>query len=351
MENTAASWKVASIAAGITCLLYSSGFLVFFTPFPLLFVSIMYGRVVSRRTILLSVVVAVVLYAIVLPAMVGLSEKWSLAKMIFILPGAGLTEMFNLKSAFIFGLVYFLYFMIFGFLFSEGVEKKWPIVKWGAVPIGMSLAFVLVVFVVLTLAGVNVIGELLNYMKTVLNEVVAIQEQNGTPSDKIFLIKQNTEQIASFSVSVIPAVLFLVGLLIVAMNQFLARFMVRIPGRFSHFGDVYMLSAPQFLVWFVIAFGFAFFAEKYLVHSDALRIVALNGLIAAAGLYLIQGFLVIAYYLREFKLRWMKTLTYVLIFMFFQAVAPVLILTGFVDLWVDFRKKVRKKDINKQNKE
>lgn len=340
--------KIAGVAACVTCLLYSSGLLVVFTPFPLYFVSVVYGKKIGRLTAFVSLLIAVVLYIVALPLFHGLADKWPLAKLVFLIPGAGLVDFFNIGSAQYFGLLYLLYFLLFGYLFSEGAHKKWPISTWFAVSVGATFALLALAVLALRFAGVPVFDEMQRYMQSVLDELVTAQESAGLTSDRIFALKKNATEIVKFSTGIIPAVVLLIGLMVAVINQMLARWMIRTPAGIAHFSDVNRYSIPGYFLWITIILGFSFYIENYIYHSAWLRYLSLNGLIVCAGIYFLQGLIIVSFYTGRFKGRFLRAMVYIMIFMMFQVMAPIIALMGFLDLWFNFRR-LKAKEINKRS--
>lgn len=343
-------FKIAGLGAGITCLLFSSGFLVLFTPFPAYFVSTVYGKKLGRWTIMLSVLAACCLYLLALPLLYGLAENWSLAKVIYILPGAGLAGYFNIQSAMIFGLMYLIYFMSFAVLFSEGLDRSWSLFKWFGVSVSASVGFLLIIYLIVEFMGVSVSTSLKAYMTEILNEVIQAQESAGIDGVKIFALKSAAPSIIATAIRIIPSILFLIGIAVAFLNFLLANWLIKVPGRFAHFGEVKTSSIPFIFVWGLIGAGFLYFANAYYLNNELLKIVLLNGLLVLSGLYFIQGLLVFLYYFAKLKVRFIRFMFYALMIVFFQFIAPAIAIIGVMDLWFDFRRLNKTKEINKSKR-
>lgn len=348
MENISSQLKVTFIAATIMCLLFCSGFLVFFTPFPLFFVFAMYDRKFAWRTVVVSLMLVAAIYFILFPLFYGITEKWSFAKFIFVVPATGLVDYFTMSGAKYIGLTYFAYFTLLGVLFGEGMTRKWPLTKWFAVSVGSAFLLSLVVVGVWKMTGVAVYDHVHRYMQSILNELIRAQEASGSNASSLFAIKSEAEAIVNFSIRIIPSVVFLFGLTIASLNQLLARWIIRRPEKFSQYGDVARFSVPQAFVWVTIGLGFLFFFNLVVVHNDILRFFAINGLIVFAGIYFLQGLIILSYLLRKIGARWLKLAIYVMIFLFIQFAIPIVALFGFSDLWIDFRRIYKKELSNKR---
>jgi uncharacterized protein YybS (DUF2232 family) len=99
------------------------------------------------------------------------------------------------------------------------------------------------------------------------------------------------------------------------------------------FADLARWSAPEWLIWVLLATGFALF-----VPVAAISTIALDGFICVAAIYFCQGIAIMAFY---FKMLSMPGLARGLIY-FVTAIQPVLAAlvcaAGIFDLWVDFRR-------------
>jgi len=99
------------------------------------------------------------------------------------------------------------------------------------------------------------------------------------------------------------------------------------------FGDLVRWSTPEWLIWVLIATGFALF-----VPTEPARTVALDGFICVAAVYFCQGLAVMAFYLKMLSTPapWRGVIYFI------AAVQPVLAAlvsaVGVFDLWVDFRR-------------
>jgi len=344
MENAVhKELKIVLIATAVTFVLYASGFLVFFTPFPIIFAGTMYGWKVGRRALMLTVGAALVIYLGLLPSLMAWAKTGALAKWSYLIPGAGFTELFGIKSAQYFGLVYFVYFLIFAYQFRRAMDQRWSFNRWMSISVGSASFFLLVALVLLSFFGGSVIEGARNYMQAVMNELVAAQESSGLSIQNVARLEANASEIVAFSLSIMPGVLILMGGLTAMLNMLMARWLIRGGRRFSHLRSFNNFQVPYALVWITIAFGFLFFFDRYIAPLPGLGIVALNGLIVSGGIYFFQGLVVISAILKGFRARWLKVLFYLMIVLFIQTAGPVLALIGLSDVWVNYRKLLKDK--------
>jgi hypothetical protein len=102
---------------------------------------------------------------------------------------------------------------------------------------------------------------------------------------------------------------------------------------YALFGDLSRWSTPEWLIWVLIATGFALF-----IQWPPARAAALDGFICVAAVYFCQGLAVIAFYLTMLSTPapWRGVIYFIV------AVQPVLAAlvaaVGVFDLWVDFRR-------------
>jgi uncharacterized protein YybS (DUF2232 family) len=99
------------------------------------------------------------------------------------------------------------------------------------------------------------------------------------------------------------------------------------------FNDLVRWSAPDWLIWVLLAAGFGLF-----IPIVALSTIALDLFVCMAAVYFCQGLAIMAFY---FKVLAMPPLARGLIY-FVTIVQPVLAAlvcaVGIFDLWIDFRR-------------
>jgi hypothetical protein len=105
---------------------------------------------------------------------------------------------------------------------------------------------------------------------------------------------------------------------------------------YSLFGDLALWRTPEWLIWSLLATGFALF-----VPLDAVRAVAIDGFICIAAIYFCQGLAIAAYYFRMLSMP-VAFRSIALLLLGLIAVQPVLAVlvctVGIFDMWVDFRR-------------
>ncbi len=98
-------------------------------------------------------------------------------------------------------------------------------------------------------------------------------------------------------------------------------------------GDLSKWSAPDWLVWLLLATGFGWF-----VPLGPVQDIALNGLLSIAAIYFCQGIAIIAFYFQVLSVPgFVRAIAY--IFAVAQPVLAALVcLGGIFDMWIDFRR-------------
>lgn len=110
----------------------------------------------------------------------------------------------------------------------------------------------------------------------------------------------------------------------------------RVP--YDLFGELPKWSTPEWLVWVLLAAGFAFQGFKYLIPIKPIETIALDAFICVAMVYFCQGIAIMAYY---FRMLGMPAVARVAIYVItcVQPVLAVLVcLAGVLDMWIDFRR-------------
>jgi uncharacterized protein YybS (DUF2232 family) len=107
---------------------------------------------------------------------------------------------------------------------------------------------------------------------------------------------------------------------------------------YDPFGELPKWSTPEWLVWVLLAAGFAFQGFKYLIPIKPIETIALDAFICVATVYFCQGLAIMSYY---FRMLGMPAVARVAIYVItcVQPVLAVLVcLAGVLDMWVDFRR-------------
>jgi uncharacterized protein YybS (DUF2232 family) len=139
-------------------------------------------------------------------------------------------------------------------------------------------------------------------------------------------------EIQKLLIQVLPA-LVLINLALVAWVNVLVAQRLGSFWRWSNLGEPLSLwASPEWLVFFLVAAGFALLAPFPGVRQAGLNLVLVLGFV-----YFCQGMAVISALLQRFQLPWvLRSLVYVLAFM--NPLMIVVMILGLTDLWLDFRR-------------
>ena len=102
---------------------------------------------------------------------------------------------------------------------------------------------------------------------------------------------------------------------------------------YNLFGDLSRWSASEWLVWLLLASGFALF-----IPVPAISDIALNGFICIAAIYFCQGLAIIGFYFQSLSVpSIVRGIIYFVVFAQ-PVVAALVCIAGVFDMWIDFRR-------------
>ncbi len=289
------------IAATVAVLLYIRGIFAFAAPVAFFYVFISNGRRAGWLTVLLTIAATSVVYYFV-----------------------------HLN---LFNVTYFGYFILTAIILSEGVFRKWNIIK-------LSTLAVLVPWIVAWIVYGAMEFDMRQYFLATMDQVLKMQETSQAISaQQLAYIKDHAAELIDFSMGVMPAISLLFGVLIVSLTMLFGRAIMKNKSMLAYLGNIAACQFPFGLVWLTIGFGAGYFANNYIIHNTYLKFGAFNGLIFCAGMYFLQGCLIIAFWLQRKKSPFLRLLVYGTIILFLQVVSFIIIALGLSDQWLNFRKR------------
>jgi uncharacterized protein YybS (DUF2232 family) len=102
---------------------------------------------------------------------------------------------------------------------------------------------------------------------------------------------------------------------------------------YSLFGDLSRWSAPEWMVWLLLAGGFGLF-----IPVSAISDIALNGFICIGAVYFCQGLAIIGFYFQSLAVpSIVRGIIYFVVFAQ-PVVASLVGVAGVFDMWIDFRR-------------
>jgi len=104
------------------------------------------------------------------------------------------------------------------------------------------------------------------------------------------------------------------------------------------FGELPKWSTPEWLVWVLLAAGFAFQGFKYLIPIKPIETIALDAFICVAVVYFCQGLAIMSYYFRMLGMPGVARVAIYTISCVQPVLAVLVCLAGVLDMWIDFRR-------------
>ncbi|MEA5113773.1 MAG: DUF2232 domain-containing protein [Geobacteraceae bacterium] len=152
--------------------------------------------------------------------------------------------------------------------------------------------------------------------------------------------KQTILLTKDFLKKIYPSCLVINSGVVVLCNMLLLRRFKKTREILSYTSSFLHYRNHDCLIWLLIGSGFALLIENHAVES-----IALNFLILALFLYLVQGLAVTAYFFSKSSVpRFLQPLFY--LFLFVQPLLAVAVTAcGLFDLWVDFRKPKKQENL------
>jgi hypothetical protein len=339
MKNAATQeLRTCAIGAIASVLLYASGFLVLFTPLPLLYVFLNKGRRAGVLSSVIAVAVVVLLYLILLPALGAKAAEDG--AMILMFPGVGFVERMSMVKVQFFGSAYYLFFCSIAFMLSEGARRNWSVTRWVGTTIGVGMGAIIIMALAAQMAtGASLLAGIQDYVQKAVAEFTELNRSTGSQSFQARYLMQHGGEIAKAITSLMPSLIFVFVLLAVVLNMLVSRRLAKVPHTLRRLRETVTFRLPDQFVWLVIAGGAAFFADYYLFHGSTLRTVAVNVLVAMGAIYFFQGFAVVVFFLGRLRSRFIRLLVYLSIIIFFHTAALMLAGIGLADVWVHFRER------------
>ncbi|MBI4212369.1 MAG: DUF2232 domain-containing protein [Deltaproteobacteria bacterium] len=334
------SLRVMGVGCLISLICYLTGMLVFLTPLPLMYVSLLLGR---RAAILTAMAVFAViggLYGFVLPLS-------AMAKAF--LPSAPLLQFFTETGLVVLVLCHFLYFAVIGLGLAEGVHRRLTLGRW------LGLALFLGLFV-LGLAAVVIEGgttiPLLKgvhfFIDEIIGDMAKLPEFTSGLGAKAYVLTEHREDIAGVAFQLMPSMLFLSSLFVVVMNALLGRRFLGLKPMFRHIHNIASFRLADGWIWTLIAAWALLFIEFSFGYGDGVRAIALNAAICVGSLYFLQGVAVAMYALQGIRIPFFRLSVALFSLFFFHISVVAFIGLGIADVWLDFRNRIRRAKKDKE---
>jgi uncharacterized protein YybS (DUF2232 family) len=226
-------------------------------------------------------------------------------------------------------------FSLMGLIMSELFRRNLSIGYTVLLGTGLML---LIGFVVLAIAGLSrnktPMEVVLAYLKGSLDYTVQLYQGTGEGEVDPARARQYVQLLTDILMKIYPALTtvgtgFVVWFTVVVSKPLFRAGKLRYP----QFGPMNRWSAPEHLIWGVIAAGFCLF-----LPLPQVKFAAVNVMIVLLAVYFFNGLSILLFFLSKYRVPlWIRVGVYALI-VFQQIFALVIIGAGLFDQWVDFRR-------------
>lgn len=324
----------------LTLALYLSGFFVLLTPLPPL-----YHWLVDRRRALWGVVlpifaILVFVYAVLLDPLARFYQAHPAWSWLLPIPGMNFRPFLSSRTAALFGLVYFLFFVGVAGVVQHILSRPVHVTRvLGGAALVFSAAGLLLYAGYASIQGISPFGFASDYIQLVINEFIQVQEKAGLPLSRLAVLRENAPLFARIWLLFSPSILFCAVLFILVLNlavgkKILSPF-VRSIGRVS----LNATALEFFWVWAVIFCVGVLLLNSFFFRQTWLLAASANILLVLIFAYFLQGLAIVSWFFEKRNVgSLVRLLLYGLIVVLFQIVGVLVTGLGFFDSWFDFRK-------------
>ena len=181
---------------------------------------------------------------------------------------------------------------------------------------------------------------ILNYLKGHLDATIRAYNEMNISDDNALEFETYARVFLSAISKIFPSLMIVGTGFALWLNVVIAKPLFKIRHLpYPSFSAMDRWQAPDFLVWGLIASGFALF-----FFTGGIEVLAINALIVILAVYLCHGLSIVLFFLNKYHVSsWIRVGVYFLIIAQ-QLFLAILALAGLFDQWVDFRKIHRKAD-------
>jgi uncharacterized protein YybS (DUF2232 family) len=228
-----------------------------------------------------------------------------------------------------------------GLIISETFKREFKIgmtVFWGTV--FMLFAGAVFLFFITLSTGKDAIQLIVGYFQTNVDRALGLYEEMGLDQQTMTQLRQFGTILNNLIAQIYPALIIIGTGFVIWINVVISKPLFRLRGiKYPDMGRADMWYAPEYMIWGVIAAGFALFFPLTVI-----RFIALNILIILLVIYVFHGLAITMFFFNKHKIPFWARLGVYLLIMIQQIFMLVLALVGLFDQWVDFRK-IHKKSL------
>lgn len=231
-------------------------------------------------------------------------------------------------AGFLLGIVLFSWVAGFLMYYSFQVAKA----LWISIIVG-----ILGTGIFLLISGEDYISKWQDNFDQAVAESISYYKKQGVEEEKLELISEGMKRIGRIFVLGFPAIFIISIIVFITSNYFLARYILGSLG----YGNTPVLSnywrLPDAFIWvFIVASFFIFLGKAF--DIGAIFRAGLNFMILVVTTYLLQGLVLVNFFLNKWK--WPLILrVFLYIILLFQPIFLMLIaMLGIFDVWFNFRR-------------
>lgn len=303
------------VTAGLSVVLFLSGFLTLLAPVPFAYGAIRRGWGPALGGFVLAAGLLWLLYRWVdLPLLPFRSEKGAL-----------------------FGLLYFFYYAAIGFSLAGVVRRPTSLETGFSAALLAALVLSASALALATAgSGVDLFAAIQGGIDSLFLNLVELKNSSGLSGEELDFLKKTAPRLAAKVFHLLPGLAVAGTFVILSLNLFVLR---RLVGdsltRWTGFAE---WRLPEFAIWIPIGAGAFFFVNLYLTKQPAVSSFFLNLFVVLWVIYLYQGLAVISHWAHRRLSPIVRMFAYLAVFLLFQPAAIVVTVLGLFDFWFDFRR-------------
>jgi len=300
-------------------------------------------RDIATGIVITSLIVVVVLYlpilgffcSLLLPLPILFFRSKGGRKTAGIIGILSLVGMAMITGAVSVDLLFFVEFLLIGFLLGELFEKDFGVEITMLYTAGVViLAGTVGLFVYSGWSSRGVMDLISEYVATNLEMTLAVYEGMGVSEESIHRIASSLDQIQYVLIRALPALYVASTMFVVWTSLLLSKPIFRTRAMpYPDFGVLNQWKAPESLVWAAIGSAILLF-----LPGKPLKVLGLNGLIVLMMVYFFQGIAIVSFYFEKKKFPVMLRVFLYCLIALQQFLLVLVIGCGFFDMWLNFRK-------------
>jgi len=187
-------------------------------------------------------------------------------------------------------------------------------------------------------AGGNYLLKAQENFDSAVTDSISYYKEQGVDEEKLSVLRETMNQLSSVIRTGFPAIIVIAVTTFVNFNYFLAR---RLLSNLRYMPQSTLSTSqwrtPDRFIWVFIVSGFAIWAGRAMA-LDFLYRVGLNFMILMLATYLVQGFILVNFFLKKWKWPVFSQIFLYMVLVFQPLFLIMIILWGIFEVWFNFRK-------------